>query len=329
MARKLSRFQGSIVIMVCGIAFSFGALTFRYLEEANEWQYLFVRGLSAALVSILIILLMGRNPLRSVLEAGSAQIVAGLIMGGLFTLYIVALSRVTAAFVLLIQSTSPFYAALFARLFLKESLTRDTGIAMFISLIGVVVMVGGGLESGDTLGITLSVILSIALGGYTVLVRSSPARDPGVPTVVGGAASALVAGLVAGFGPGLEMSGNDVLMGFIGGGVLIGAFTPFWNYAHRFVPSADISLLLISEIVAAPLWVWIWVDETPRTETLIGGAVCLISVVWLTLRSSKDQNGEFERLEQTRALHAGAVPAFFRVRKSRNKLEKHPSDQES
>ena len=117
MARKLSRFQGSIVIMVCGIAFSFGALTFRYLEEANEWQYLFVRGLSAALVSILIILLMGRNPLRSVLEAGSAQIVAGLIMGGLFTLYIVALSRVTAAFVLLIQSTSPFYAALFARLF--------------------------------------------------------------------------------------------------------------------------------------------------------------------------------------------------------------------
>ena len=259
---------------------------------------------------------MGRNPLRSVLEAGSAQVAAGLIMGGLFTLYIVALSRVTAAFVLLIQSTSPFYAALFARLFLKESLTRDTGIAMFVSLIGVVVMVGGGLEGGDSVGIILSIVLSVALGGYTVLVRSSPARDPGVPTVVGGGASALVAGLVAGFGPGLEMSGNDILMGFIGGGILIGAFTPFWNYAHRFVPSADISLLLISEIVAAPLWVWIWVDETPRTETLVGGAICLTSVIWLTLRSSKgDGDEQFERLEQTRALHVGGVPAFFRVRK--------------
>ena len=317
MAVKLSRFQGSIVIMACGIAFSFGALTFRYLEEADAWQYLFVRGASAALVSIVIILGMGRNPFRSVIEAGSAQIVAGLVMGGLFTLYIVALSRVTAAFVLLIQSTSPFYAALFARVFLKESLTRDTGIAMFVSLIGVGVMVGGGLEGGDTVGIILSIILSIALGGYTVLVRSSPARDPGVPTVVGGTASALVAGLVAGFGPGLEMSGNDILMGFIGGGILIGAFTPFWNYAHRFVPSADISLLLISEIVAAPLWVWIWVDETPRTETLVGGAICLASVVWLTLRSSRgNEDQQFERLEQTRALHIGAVPAFFRVRKS-------------
>ena len=240
MAVKLSRFQGSIVILCCGVAFSFGALTFRYLEEANEWQYLFVRGLSAALVSILIILGMGRNPFRSVIEAGSAQIVAGLVMGGLFTLYIVALSRVTAAFVLLIQSTSPFYAAIFARFFLKESLTRDTGIAMFVSLIGVIVMVGGGLESGDPLGIILSVVLSIALGGYTVLVRSSPARDPGVPTVIGGSASALVAGLMAGFGPGLDMSGNDIFMAFIGGGILIGAFTPFWNYAHRFVPSADI-----------------------------------------------------------------------------------------
>ena len=315
MAVKLSRFQGSIVILCCGVAFSFGALTFRYLEEANEWQYLFVRGLSAALVSILIILGMGRNPFRSVIEAGSAQIVAGLVMGGLFTLYIVALSRVTAAFVLLIQSTSPFYAAIFARFFLKESLTRDTGIAMFVSLVGVIVMVGGGLESGDPLGIILSVVLSIALGGYTVLVRSSPARDPGVPTVVGGSASALVAGLMAGFGPGLEMSGNDIFMAFIGGGILIGGFTPFWNYAHRFVPSADISLLLISEIVAAPLWVWIWVDETPRTETLIGGAICLISVIWLTLRSSKDDDHKFERLEQTRALHVGAVPSLFRVRK--------------
>ncbi len=316
MAVKLSRFQGSIVILCCGVAFSFGALTFRYLEEADEWQYLFVRGLSAALVSFLIILGMGRNPFRSVIEAGSAQIVAGLIMGGLFTLYIVALSRVTAAFVLLIQSTSPFYAAIFARFFLKESLTRDTGIAMFVSLVGVIVMVGGGLESGDPLGIILSVVLSIALGGYTVLVRSSPARDPGVPTVVGGSASALVAGLLAGFGPGLEMSGNDVFMAFIGGGILIGAFTPFWNYAHRFVPSADISLLLISEIVAAPLWVWIWVDETPRTETLVGGAICLISVIWLTLRSSTEEDHKFERLEQTRALHVGAVPSFFRIRKN-------------
>ena len=316
MAVKLSRFQGSIVILFCGVAFSFGALTFRYLEEANEWQYLFVRGLSAALVSILIILGMGRNPFRSVVEAGSAQIVAGLVMGGLFTLYCVALSRVTAAFVLLIQSTSPFYAAIFARFFLKESLTRDTGIAMFVSLVGVLVMVGGGSEGGDTVGIIVSIVLSVALGGYTVLVRSSPARDPGVPTVVGGTASALVAGVVAGFGPGLEMSGNDIFMGFIGGGILIGAFTPFWNYAHRFVPSADISLLLISEIVAAPLWVWIWVDETPRTETLVGGAICLSAVVWLTLRSSRGkEDQQFERLEQTRALHIGAVPAFFRVKK--------------
>ena len=315
MAVKLSRFQGSIVILFCGVAFSFGALTFRYLEEANEWQYLFVRGLSAALVSILIILGMGRNPFRSVVEAGSAQIVAGLVMGGLFTLYIVALSRVTAAFVLLIQSTSPFYAAIFARFFLKEPLARDTCIAMFVSLAGIIVMVGGSLESGDPLGIILSIVLSVALGGYTVLVRSSPARDPGVPTLVGGTTSALVAGVVAGFGPGLEMSGNDIFMGFIGGGILIGAFTPFWNYAHRFVPSADISLLLISEIVAAPLWVWIWVDETPRTETLVGGAICLSAVVWLTLRSSRGkEDQQFERLEQTRALHVGAVPAFFRLK---------------
>ena len=320
MSVKLSRFQGSSVVMACGLAFSFGALTFRYLEEADAWQYLFFRGVSAALVSIIIILGMGRNPFRSVMEAGSAQLVAGLVMGALFTLYIVALSRVTAAFVLLVQSTSPFYAALFARLFLKESLTRDTGIAMVVSLLGVGVMVGGNLESGDLVGIILSIVLSIALGGYTVLVRSSPARDPGVPTVVGGTASALVAAVVAAFGPGLEIPANDILMAFIGGGLLIGGFSPIWNYAHRFVPSADVSLLLISEIVTAPLWLWIWLDETPVTSTLLGGAISLTAVVWLTLRSvnsKHDENGE--RLEQARGLHLGAVPAFFKTHGSRLK----------
>jgi|TARA_B100002003_G_scaffold129616_2_gene119799 drug/metabolite transporter (DMT)-like permease len=306
MTRTVTRLQGSLMVLASGVMFSFGALTFRALVEADAWQYLFYRGLSAGLVAALVIVMVGRNPIRSVAEAGARQIVAGLVLGAMFTLFIVALSRVTAAFILLLQVTSPFFAALMGRIFLRESVSRDTVIAMLVAAVGVGIMVGAGFGTGDALGILLALVLPMFLGGYTVLIRSSPIRDPGVPTIVGGLAVAVAAGAVSLAGPGLVLPLRDVAMGFIGGGVLVGAATPIFNYAHRFVPPADTALLLISEIVLAPLWLWIWPGEVPTTSTLVGGGVALAAVIWLTVRTAGPKGSL--RLRRAVGLHAGAVP---------------------
>ena len=178
---------------------------------------------------------------------------------------------------------------------------------MLVSSIGVVIMVGGGLDGGDRLGILFSLLLPVCLGGYTVLIRSSPARDPGVPTVIAGFMVAIVAGLVSLGGPGLDLPIRDVAMGFIGGGLLIGLGTPVFNYAHRFVPPAETSLLLISEIVLAPLWLWAWPGEVPATSTLVGGGVALFAVVWLTVRTALREGST--RGRWSHGLHAGAVVA--------------------
>jgi len=314
-APTLSRFQGSVAVLVCGLAFSFGPLTFRSLREADEWQYLSHRSFSAALVSLVIILAAGRNPLRAIRDAGVRQVLAGLLMGALFSVFVVALSRVPAAFVLLMQTTSPLYAALLGRLFLGEPVGRDTILAIAAAGVGVVVMVGGNVGAGDTVGIVLSAVLPVALGGYAVLIRSAPARDPGVPTLVGGTAAGVVAGLVAIGGSGIGAPAYDLWMAFVSGGLLIGLFTPIWNYVHRFVPPADVSLLLISEVVMAPLWVWIWMDEEPSTGTLVGGAITLGAVIWLTLRVARSGNYELpDRMGRIRGLHVGAVPGFRRYR---------------
>lgn len=298
---------------MCGMAFSFGPLTFRALREADEWQYLSHRSFSVALVSLLVILATGRNPVRAVRDAGTRQVVAGLLLGVLFTLFVVALSRVSAAFVLLMQSTSPLYAAILGRVILREPVTRDTMMAIAAAGVGVVVMVAGNVGAGDTLGIVLSTVLPIALAGYAVLIRSAPARDPAVPTMIGGAAAGVVAALVAVGGQGFGAPVFDVWMAFISGGLLIGLFAPIWNYAHRFVPPADISLLLISEIVLAPVWVWIWMGEQPAGGTLLGGAISLGAILWLTIRSARSNEEEFpDPAGRVRGLHVGAVPGYRR-----------------
>ena len=305
--RTLTRSQGSVLVLVAGATFSFGPLTFRALLEADAWQYLFYRSFSAAVVATLTIMILGRNPIRSIVEAGPRQVVAGLALGSTFVLFILSLSRVTAAFVLLLQCTSPFVAAILGRVFLRERVRRDTATAMLVALIGVVIMVGGGLDGGDRLGILFSLMLPVCVGGMTVLVRSSPARDPGVPTVIAGFMVAVVAGLVSLVGPGLDLPIRDVAMGFIGGGLLIGLGAPVFVYAHRFVPPAETSLLLISEIVLAPLWLWVWPGEVPATSTLVGGGVALFAVAWLTVRTALREGPT--RGRWSHGLHVGSAVA--------------------
>ena len=305
------------VALVTGGAARIGAEICRTL--AREGAIVAVhchRSLAAALVSALVIVAAGRNPVRAVVDAGHRQVLAGLALASMFTLFVVALSRVSAAFVLLMQSASPFYAAILGRIFLKEPVSRDTIVAIVAAAVGVGVMVGGNMGAGDAVGLVLSIVLSIALGGYAVLVRSAPARDPGVPTLVGGVTAGVVAGLVAmGTGAGVAVPAFDLLLAFVAGGLLIGLFTPIWNYAHRFVPPADVSLLLISEVVAAPVWVWAFRDERPMNSTLVGGAITLTAVLWLTLRAARSgEHGLPDRMGRERGLHVGAAPGFRRYR---------------
>ena len=125
-----------------------------------------------------------------------------------------------------------------------------------------------------------------------------------------------MAGLISLFGPGLALPARDVLMGFVGGGLLLGLGVPMWNYAHRFVPVAEVNLLLITEVVLAPVWLWIWPGERPSTTTLIGGGIALAAVTWLTVVTARA--GEMERAPRRIGLHAGAAPGYRRFVSRRN-----------
>ena len=74
-------------------------------------------------------------------------------------------------------------------------------------------------------------------------------------------------------------------MACVSGGLALGFGLPMFNLGHRSVAAAKVPLLLMTEVVLAPLWVWIWPGEVPSVATLVGGAVILGAVVWLMLVS--------------------------------------------
>lgn len=81
-------------------------------------------------------------------------------------------------------------------------------------------------------------------------------------------------------GSGLSASVGNAAIGFLAGFVLIGIGLPLFNLGHRSVPTAQTSLLNMTEVVLAPLWVWIWPGETPAGVTLVGGALVIGAVVY-------------------------------------------------
>lgn len=272
------------------MVFSFGALFFRATDDVDAWQYLTFRGAGAALVVGPIVWWRNRTDLGAVGRRLPWQhAVAGLVLGAMMVSFIVSLTHADAAFVLLFQALAPITAAIFSWLLLRERLEREAAIAAGAAIVGVVIMVSSGLDAGIGWAILIVSVIPIGLGVYSTLIRAGSEGDPLVPVLIAGVLCAVAGAVVSLADEGLSVSLRDLVIGLLAGAVLIGLPLPFFNWAQRAVPAPDAALLLMSEIVLGPVWVWWAYDETPAGATLVGGAVILVAVVWLTLQASTDE----------------------------------------
>jgi len=275
--------MGVVLVAGSGVVFSFTALLFRGVEGATDWQFLTLRGTGSAIA--LASLLWLRHDARPVRRSAYnwQSLVAGVLLASMSMLFILALSRTTAALIAFLQSAAPFSGALFGWVILGEIVDRRTWAAMAAAVVGVAIMVGTGIEAGSTSGVLLAALIPVLLGLYNVLVKAAPHSDPVVPALVGAVVLMVGSATVAVSTDGLAVSGRDLVLGLTAGGVLLGLGLPMFNLGHQSVPAAQVSLLLMTEVVLSPVWVWIWPGETPTTGTLVGGAIILAAVVALSL----------------------------------------------
>jgi drug/metabolite transporter (DMT)-like permease len=195
-------------------------------------------------------------------------------------LYILALTRTSVATVTFLLAAGPLSGAFFGRVMLGERLNRATVIAILIAAIGILVMALRGIDTGKVDGFLLASVIPAILGLYNVLVRSTPNVDPVIPAIISNSLVIPITIAVLLTGSGLSMSVRDAAIGFLAGFILIGIGLPLFNLGHRSVPTAQISLLNMTEVVLAPLWVWIWPGETPAGATLVGGALVIGAVIF-------------------------------------------------
>lgn len=280
----LTHLQGALIVFGSGVFFSFGGLAFRSVEDVGAWEYLFFRGFGMLATATAVLTVRYRRR-YSVLLGGieRGHLIAGLVLGMMNTLFIVSLSFASVAFVLVLQTMAPLTAAYFSWLIMGERPAAQVLVATGISMVGVAVMVRGSIQDDLSAYGFLAALIPLGFGYYTTLIRSARKIDPSVPLVIAGSTIVGFGALVVLARGGFEATPHEALVGIFAGSFLLALPLAIFNIAQRVVPSPEAAILIMSEIILAPLWVWIFVGEKASTSTLVGGGIILVAVVWVTL----------------------------------------------
>lgn len=216
----------------------------------------------------------GPNVFRETFAPGVRVWVYAACSGAAGTLFVIAVSHTSIANVVFILAAMPIVAALFSRVALGETLARRTLFTMAVVPIGIGIIAYGSVETegasflGDLIAMGLVVVFSIALTIARSLrpISVVPAIAPGM------LAAALV---LLPFSSPFSVPSDDWIWVALHGGFFIVLSTALLAIGPRYLPSAEVALLLLVESVFAPLLAWLVVGENPGVWALIGGAVVI------------------------------------------------------
>jgi len=267
--------RGQVYIALAAVAWSTAGVLQRQLTLDGATQ-VGGRAVFAALALLVYVAVVERgNVLGAWRSIGVAGVGVAACLAAASCAFILALNETTVARVLFIQAIAPVLAAVLARVFLGEPISRRTAIALALALAGVAIMLGAP-GSGDLTGDLLALVMALSFAVALVITRHR--RDVSMaPATCLSQVLLMVAFLpFASLG---DVGEQDlVVLGALGAGQ-IGLGLIFLTLGARLIPAAQVGLITLLEVVLGPLWVWLALDEHPGTLTLVGGAVVVAAIV--------------------------------------------------
>jgi drug/metabolite transporter (DMT)-like permease len=281
------------MVTLAGGFWSIGGILIRWIEAADSWQIIFYRSAALAVTLTVIVALRHRGRLIAAFAAaGWNGVLAGACLSGGFVGYVLALEHTTVANAVFMLGTAPFFAAILGRWCLGETVRPATWAAMGVALAGIALMVAGSAVLGTIAGSLLALVASLSFAGFNVLLRRGRDTDMLPCVVIAGVIAALLAlpvmiGSHPALADALALSGRDLLLCFIMGAVQVGLGLTVFTLGARHVSAVALALLAMTELLLAPLGVWLGVGEVPSGYTLIGGAVVMAAITFQALSGAR------------------------------------------
>jgi drug/metabolite transporter (DMT)-like permease len=277
MARTRPYAAGVALVVFAAVLLSTGGLILRHMEDASPWQVLFYRSAAMAAAGLLLVALQYRGdivgPFR---RMGAGGLFAGTALAMSMTGYVFAVMLTTVANAMFIISSAPFFAALLAWLLLRERVRPSTWLTIAAAVIGIGVMFADGMAGRGLSGLVAALVCALTYAVLVVLLRRFRDVDMLPALTTASLFLLIVAGIMA---DDLATPLHDVLLACLMGVAQTGAGFFLVMLGARRVPAAEVSLLLLIEIILSPIWVWIVVAEVPTDVALIGGLIVFGAVV--------------------------------------------------
>lgn len=272
-----ARRRGLFLVFVGGVLYASAGLFTRALPF-DAWTLLAWRSLAGGLFAAAVFIgETGRLSWRDYAMSPTYWMLVP--VSALATIcYVVALKLTTVAEVMIVYATSPFVTAAAAWALNRETPSRRLLIASSAALLGVAVMIGGSAASAGRLtGAALVLAMNVGFALILVCARRHPDRSMTPVNTI-----SLLAASAVGFA--LE-SGQPIAIGpwllmLLFGIVTVGCAMTLFMAGARVVPSAEVSLIGISDVILGPVMVYVAFGEDPGRAAVLGGAIVLVALVW-------------------------------------------------
>lgn len=247
------------------------------LIEADTWTILFWRGLFFAVGIFAFYFVRYRAKTIDIIgKMGWKGWQAALLFACSTIFFVNAIQSTSVANVLVIIATAPLFSALLSRVFLKESISRSTWIAILISCGGIGTIFISSLTGGQYLGDFFALASAFCIAAQITTVRQCKHMDM-VPSL--GLSGIITALLVLPFATPTAVSSADFSYLLLLGLVILPIAFGLITVGPRYISAAEVSLIMLLETFLAPLWVWLALGEVAHRETLIGGALVLTTLI--------------------------------------------------
>ena len=268
---------GYLLCLIGGFFLSWGGLLIRSFEGADVWQILFWRAFFFSLALIIFLSLnYKKDTFLIIKKSGLPALFAGLIMSTSFVAYIVAMTETSVANVVFIISTQTMFLAFFGYLFLKEKISLKTFTSIVLAMVGIIIMVGDSFTKGSMFGDLIALLIPINFAALILIIRKYPNLDL-VPSLLYSGLLGCMYGYFA--SNTIIISSHDLFIAF-----LLGTFQHSFGFiavtiGARTTPAVMVGILMLTETLFAPFWVWLFLNEIPPTSVFVGGTLIITAVI--------------------------------------------------
>ncbi len=290
-----SHLKGILMTFIGVVVLSPDSVLIR-LVDADSWTVLFYRGLLMSIgVMILLLVTYRSNTIVEFKKIGRGGLWIGWLHGIMTGTFVFAIMHTSIANTLVIISTGPIWIAIIAWLTLRERASLITWLAMMIVFIGIYIVMSTNFGGQNIVGDIFALITAILMGFTFTLVRKYKAVNM-VPTMaVGGIIAAIIACI---FAPTLALKPEAIIY-VVAMGVILSISFSLITIAPRYMPAAEVGMIMPLETVLGTLIAWTVINEVPSNNAIIGGIIVVIALffhAWYSANLAKKKSKKINKL---------------------------------